>query len=140
KLHTTLLGGGFGRRATFDAHFVREAVQISKAIKAPVKVVWTREDDLHGGWYRPCSVHSIRGALGDSEVPVAWEHRIVCQSFMIGTPFEGYVVKDGVDATAVEGARELPYAIPNVQVEWQRAPGGVPTHFWRSVGHSHTAF
>ena len=140
KLHTTLLGGGFGRRAVFDSHFVREAVQLSKAVGAPVKVIWTREDDIRGGFYRPACYHLIGAGLDAAGKPVAWQHRIVCQSFMIGTPFEPMMVKDGVDAAAVEGAAELPYEIPNLLVDWQKAPGGVPTHFWRSVGHSHTAF
>ena len=71
---------------------------------------------------------------------MAWQHRIVCQSFIAGTPFEAAIIKDGVDHTAVEGAAELPYDIPNLLVDWKRAPDGVPTLWWRSVGHSHTAF
>jgi isoquinoline 1-oxidoreductase beta subunit len=140
RLHTTLLGGGFGRRAVPDSHFVREAVQISKAVAAPVKVIWTREDDIRGGYYRPRAYHTISAGLDAAGRPVAWQHRIVCQSFIAGTPFEPFIVKDGVDETAVEGAKDLPYRIPNVLVDWQRAPGGVPTLWWRSVGHSHTAF
>jgi isoquinoline 1-oxidoreductase beta subunit len=139
-LHTTLLGGGFGRRAVVDSHFVREAVQISKAVKAPVKVIWTREDDTRGGYYRPTAYHAIAGGLDDAGNPVAWQHRIVCQSFMAGTPFEAVMIKNGVDDTAVEGAADLPYDIPNLLVDWQQAPSGVPTLWWRSVGHSHTAF
>lgn len=139
-LHTTLLGGGFGRRAVIDAHFVREAVQASKAVKAPVKVIWTREDDTRGGFYRPRAYHSLRAGLDDAGNAVAWQQRIVCQSFMVGTPFEAFIVKDGVDHTAVEGANDMPYAIPNLHVDWQQAPQGVPTLWWRSVGHSHTAF
>jgi isoquinoline 1-oxidoreductase beta subunit len=81
----------------------------------------------------------LKAAL-DSGVPAAWEHRIVCQSFAMGTPIEGFVVKDGLDHTCVEGAAEIPYAIPNLFVDWQQAPNGVPTHFWRSVGHSSNAF
>ena len=88
NVHTTLLGGGFGRRAVFDSHFVREAVHISKAVKAPVKVMWTREDDTRGGYYRPVSYHSIGGGLDASGNPVAWRHRIVCQSFIAGTAVE----------------------------------------------------
>jgi isoquinoline 1-oxidoreductase beta subunit len=140
RLHTTLLGGGFGRRAVIDSHFVREAVQVSKAVKAPVKVIWTREDDTRGGYYRPRALHALRAGLDADKNPVAWHQRIVCQSFMAGTPFEAFLIKDGVDETAVEGAKELPYAIPNVHVDWQQAPGGVPTLWWRSVGHSHSAF
>ena len=112
KLHTTLLGGGFGRRAVLDSHFVREAVQISKAVKAPVKVIWTREDDMRGGYYRPAASHAVRGGLDADGKPVAWQHRIVCQSFIVGTPFEAVIIKDGVDDTAVEGAADLPYDDP----------------------------
>jgi isoquinoline 1-oxidoreductase beta subunit len=140
KLHTALLGGGFGRRAVIDSHFVREAVLLSKAVKSPVKVVWTREDDIRGGYYRPAAHHRIGAGLDAAGRPAAWRHRIVCQSFMAGTPFEAMMIKDGVDATAVEGAADLPYDIPNLLVDWQQAPGGVPTLWWRSVGHSHTAF
>jgi isoquinoline 1-oxidoreductase beta subunit len=138
-LHTTLLGGGFGRRAVPDSHFVREAVQISKAVRAPVKVIWTREDDMRGGFYRPRAYHSVRAALDAAGTLLAWEHHVVVQSFLVDTPFAG-LIKDGVDETAVEGAKEIPYAIPNIRVEWHQAPGGVPTLWWRSVGHSHSAF
>jgi isoquinoline 1-oxidoreductase beta subunit len=140
KLHTTLLGGGFGRRAVFDSHFVREAVQISKAVKAPVKVIWTREDDIRGGYYRPACHHTIAAGLHAAGKLVAWKHRIVCQSFIVGSPFEFAIVRNGVDATAVEGAADLPYEIPNLLVDWQQAPAGVPTLWLRSVGHSHNAF
>jgi isoquinoline 1-oxidoreductase beta subunit len=140
KLHTTLCGGGFGRRAVPDSHFVREAVQISKAIGKPVKVVWTREDDMQGGWYRPRAYHSVSAAVDAHGQPVAWQHRIVCQSIVAGTPFAEKIMKGGMDETAVEGAKDLPYDIPNLLVEWQEAPGGVPVLWWRSVGHSHTAF
>src|SRR5207247_2116104 len=84
--------------------------------------------------------HSISGGLGADGKPIAWQHRVVCQSFIVGTPFESFAVKNGVDSIAVEGASDLPYEIPNVQVDWRQAPGGVPTLWWRSVGHSHNAF
>jgi len=140
KLHTTLLGGGFGRRAVIDSHFVREAVQLSKAVKAPVKVIWTREDDMRGGFYRPRAYHTVKAGIDAAGKPAGWDHHIVCQSFMAGTPFEAFVVKDGVDETAVEGARDNPYEIADIRVAWHHAPSGVPTLWWRSVGHSHTAF
>lgn len=140
KVHTTLLGGGFGRRAVPDNHFVKEAVQISKGLKTAVKVIWSREDDIRGGYYRPRAYHSLSAGLDAAGNPIVWQHRIVCQSFMVGTPFEDVMVKNGVDETAVEGASDLPYDIPNLLVDWQNAPGGVPTLWWRSVGHSHTAF
>jgi isoquinoline 1-oxidoreductase beta subunit len=138
-LHTTLLGGGFGRRAVPDSHFVREAVQLSKAVRAPVKVIWTREDDTRGGYYRPRAYHTVRAGLDAAGAPVAWEQHIAVQSFLVDTPFAA-LIKDGLDETAVEGAKEIPYAIPHLRVDWHPAPGGVPTLWWRSVGHSHTAF
>jgi isoquinoline 1-oxidoreductase beta subunit len=140
RLHTPLLGGGFGRRAALDSHFVREAVQISKALKAPVKVIWTREDDIRGGYYRPRAYHQVSAGLDADGNLVAWQQRIVCQSFIAGTPFAAVIMKEGLDETAVEGAKDIPYEIPNLLVDWQPAPGGVPTLWWRSVGHSHTAF
>ena len=139
-LHTTYLGGGFGRRATPDAHFVREAVQVSKAMQTPVKLVWTREDDIRGGYYRPRSYHAVRAALDDKGLPAAWSQRIVCQSIVQGTPFESGLMKDGIDQTAVEGISDLSYEVPNLLVEYQQAPAGVPVLWWRSVGHSFTAF
>ncbi len=140
RFHTMLLGGGFGRRAVPDGHMVREAVEVSKAIQKPVKIVWTREDDTRGGYYRPRAYHKIAGGFDAAGKLTAWQHRIVCQSFIAGTAFESFVVKHGVDATAVEGAADLPYAIPNLLVDWQMAPGGVPCLWWRSVGHSHNGF
>jgi isoquinoline 1-oxidoreductase beta subunit len=140
KLHTPYLGGGFGRRGLFDSHVAREAILLSKAVKAPVKVIWTREDDTRGGFYRPRFLHVMKGGLDANGAAAVWNHRIVCQSFAIGTPIEGFVVKDGVDHTAVEGAADMPYDVPNIAVDWQRAPNGVPCHFWRSVGHSSNAF
>jgi isoquinoline 1-oxidoreductase beta subunit len=140
RVHTTLLGGGFGRRAAPDSHFVREAVQVSKAVKAPVKVVWTREDDIRGGYYRPSSYHAISAGLDAAGNPSAWRHRIVCQSFIAGTPFEEVIIKDGVDATSVEGARDIPYDIPNLLVDWKHVRLGAPTLWWRSVGHTHNGF
>ena len=140
KLHTTLLGGGFGRRGVVDSHFVAEAVQVSKAMKMPVKVMWTREDDIRGGYYRPRAHHKMSAGIDAAGKPIFWKHNIVCQSFAVGTPLEGMIVQKGVDSTAVEGAVELPYEVPNHNVVWNMAPGGVPTLWWRSVGSSHTAF
>jgi isoquinoline 1-oxidoreductase beta subunit len=140
KVHTMLLGGGFGRKAVIDSHFVREAVELSTLMNAPVKVVWTREDDTRGGYYRPAAHHKMVAGFDAAGEVTALRHAIVCQSFIAGTPFEAVVIKSGVDDTAVEGAADSPYAIPNVLVDWREAPGGVPTLWWRSVGHSHTAF
>lgn len=139
-LHTLLLGGGFGRRANPASDFVTEAVHVAKAAKAPVKVLWTREDDTRGGYYRPFWYDRISGALDADGRPMAWLHRIVGQSILAGTPFEAHMVKGGVDETSVEGAADLPYAIPHVQVELHSPRIPVPVLWWRSVGHSHTAF
>src|SRR5216683_2576272 len=140
QIHTTLLGGGFGRRANPASDFVREAVHVAKVAKAPVKVVWTREDDLQGGWYRPMWHDRFVAGLDASGEPVAWTHTIVGQSIMQGTLFESFMVKNGVDGTSVEGAADLLYGIPNLQVDLHSPKIGVPVQWWRSVGHSHTGF
>jgi isoquinoline 1-oxidoreductase subunit beta len=140
KLHTTLLGGAFGRRAVLDSHFVVEAVEVSKAVKAPVKVVWTREDDITGGFYRPRFLHRLRGGVDADGKVAAWQQRIVSQSFIIGGMFEQAMVHNGIDHLAVEGVADTAYAIPNLRVEWHQAPDGVPTLWWRAVGHSANAF
>jgi isoquinoline 1-oxidoreductase subunit beta len=141
QLHTVWAGGSFGRRAIADAHFVREACDIAKAYgkPVPIKVQWTREDDIKGGFYRPVYVHRVKAGLDKDGNIVAWMHRIVGQSIMAGTPFESMTVKDGVDGTSVEGASTLPYAIPNIRVDLHTEKVGVPVLWWRSVGSTHTA-
>jgi isoquinoline 1-oxidoreductase subunit beta len=139
-LHTTLLGGGFGRRANPACDFVTEATEVAKAAKAPVKVVWTREDDIRGGWYRPMWYDHFAAGLDASGNPVAWTHTIVGQSIMDGTFFAQYAIKDGVDSTSVEGASDILYGIPNLQVDLHSPKNEVPVQWWRSVGHSHTGF
>ena len=139
-VHTTLLGGGFGRRANPASDFVSEAVHVAKEAKAPVKVIWTREDDMRGGYYRPAYLHAFKGAVDASGNPAAWRHRIVGQSIVTGTMFESYLVKNGIDGSSVEGAADLPYAVPNLLVENHPTTPGVPVLWWRSVGHSHNAF
>jgi isoquinoline 1-oxidoreductase beta subunit len=139
-LHTTLLGGGFGRRANPACDFVTEATEVAKAAKAPVKVVWTREDDIRGGWYRPMWYDHFAAGLDASGNPVAWTHTIVGQSIMTGTMFEAYGVKNGIDSASVEGAADILYGIPNLQVELHTPKNEVPVQWWRSVGHSHTGF
>jgi isoquinoline 1-oxidoreductase beta subunit len=140
-IHTTFLGGGFGRRANVASDFVIEAAHVAKGLDRPVKLVWTREDDIRGGYYRPMAVHRLEGALDERGAPVAWRHRIVTQSILAGTPFAA-MIKDGVDPTCVEGAADSPYAtaIPNHRVDLHAVDAGVPVLWWRSVGHSHTAF
>jgi len=138
-IHTTLLGGGFGRRANPGSDFVREAVELSRKLVKPVQIVWTREDDMHGGWYRPQWADRLRATLGQGGKPHAWHHTIVGQSIMAGTIFEG-MVKDGIDPTSVEGAADLPYGIANLRVDLHTTKAPVRVQWWRSVGHSHTAF
>lgn len=140
KINTTLLGGGFGRRANPASDFIIEAVNVAKIAKAPVKVVWTREDDLAGGWYRPMWHDRFSAGLDAQGHPVAWTHTIVGQSIMAGTLFESFGIKDGIDAASVEGAADLLYGIPNLQVDLHSPKIGVPVQWWRSVGHSHTGF
>lgn len=140
KIHTTFLGGGFGRRANPANDFVAEAVHIAKAAKVPVKVVWTREDDTRGGYYRPMWYDRMVGGVDAKGNPIAWTHTIVGQSIIAGTPFEGFLVKNGIDGTSVEGAADLLYGIPNVQVDLHTPKLTIPVLWWRSVGHSHNGF
>ena len=141
KIHTQFLGGGFGRRANPAADFVSEAVQVAKAAGVPVKTVWSREDDVKGGYYRPMYLHKAKISLDSNGMPSTWEHTVVGQSIILGTPFEAFMIKEGVDATSVEGIVDSPYLkqIPNYQVSLHTAKTGVPVLWWRSVGHSHTA-
>ncbi len=135
RVHTTFLGGGFGRRLEPD--FVSEAVRVSKAAGAPVKVIWSREDDVQHGFYRPATYNRFAAALDGSGNPVAWTHRIVAPPILLKFgPLE-----KGIDRTLIDGASNLPYAIPNVlvdQVAVDLLP--VPRGFWRSVGISQNAF
>jgi isoquinoline 1-oxidoreductase beta subunit len=142
RVHTLLAGGSFGRRATPDGDIAGEAAAVAKAIGdgRPVKVMWTREDDILGVKYRPLYVHRLRAGLDANGAIVAWEHRIVGQSILGGTPFEAAMVKDGIDPTSVEGAANLPYDIPNLTVELHTTKVGVPVLWWRSVGSTHTAY
>ena len=142
KIHTTFLGGGFGRRATPTSHVVAEAAHVAKAAGVPVKVVWTREDDMHGGYYRPMWLHRLRVGLDARGSPVAWQQAIVGQSILAGTPFEPMMVKNGIDGTSVEGAADSPYlkGIPNHRIDLHSPRSPVTVLWWRSVGGTHTAF
>src|SRR5438128_7929443 len=142
KLNMLYAGGSFGRRANPHADYVVEAAAVAKAIagRAPVKLVWTREDDTRAGYYRPMYFHALKAGLDAQGNIVAWQHSIVGQSILAGTAFESMMVKDGIDATSVEGAANLPYAIPNLGVELHSPKVGVPAQWWRSVGSTHTAF
>jgi len=135
-IHTTYLGGGFGRKAGTD--FTREAVEISKAVGAPVKLTWSREDDTQHDYYRPASYARMAGAIGTDGWPVAWTTRIACPSIMEAW-FPGST-KNNLDPTSVEGVANLPYSIPNILVDYQRTETGIPVGFWRSVGASQNGF
>jgi isoquinoline 1-oxidoreductase beta subunit len=139
EINTMFLGGGFGRRANFPSDFVSEAVQVAKASGKAVKTVWTREDDIRGGFYRPAFMHQVKIGLDANKMPIAWQHSIVGQSIMAGTPFES---KDGLDGASVEGVNDSPYlsSIPDHSVELHSPKNKIPVLWWRSVGHTHTAF
>lgn len=141
-VNTLWAGGSFGRRATADSHVAAEAASIAKAWgkQLPIKVVWTREDDMTGGYYRPMYVHKVKLGLDGSGNQVAWQHRIVGQSILSGTPFESVMVKDGVDETSVEGTAHTDYDLKNLRVELHSPKVGVPPLWWRSVGNTHTAY
>jgi isoquinoline 1-oxidoreductase beta subunit len=141
RLHVMKTGGGFGRRATPDSDVIVEAVSIAKALgwRAPVKVQWTREDDMRGGRYRPMYVHTLKAGLDAQGNLIAWRNHIIGQSILKGTPF-GAMVRNGIDFTSVEGAANIPYAIPNLRVELTTTDVGVPVLWWRAVGSTHTAY
>lgn len=141
RIHTTYLGGGFGRRANPASDFVREAVAVAKDVGHPVMTVWTREDDLHGGFYRPLAHNRLTAGLGADGRPVSWTHTQVVKSLLKGTPFGGMVdAKTGIDHTQEEGAVEMPYAVPNLRVDVHGDDHAVPVLWFRSVGHTNTAF
>jgi isoquinoline 1-oxidoreductase beta subunit len=138
--HTEFAGGGFGRRATTDSHVPKEAAVIAKRFRdTPIKLIWTREDDVRGGYYRPMHAHRIEIGLGPDGMPSAWRHVIVGQSLLAGTPF-AMMIKNGVDETAVEGTADTSYNIPNFHVSVHHPTVNVPVLWWRSVGHTHNAF
>mgnify|MGYP002715536002 CR=1 FL=1 len=142
RINTLVAGGSFGRRANAASDYIVEAVHVAKALDrgTPVKLVWTREDDIRGGRYRPMYYHTLTAGLDAAGNPVAWQHRIVGQSIIGGTPFAPVLIKDGVDGTSVEGASNLPYDIPNMLVDLHTTEVGVPVLWWRAVGSTHTAY
>ncbi len=141
-IHTPFLGGGFGRRATPTSDFVSEAVLVAKAAKVPIKTVWTREDDIRGGYYRPSYVHRVQVGVDANGMPTAWDHVIVGQSIGAGTPFEAFLVHKGIDHTSIEGVPESPYLqkTADLRVSLHSPKTPVPVLWWRSVGNTHTAF
>jgi isoquinoline 1-oxidoreductase subunit beta len=142
SIHTLYAGGSFGRRANVWSDYIVEAVSIAKAYGAdgtPIKLQWTREDDIHGGLYRPMYFHKMEAGLNEKKELVGWRHVIVGQSIMAGGPFE-VMVKNGIDPTSVEGAATIAYDIPNLDVELATTKNPVPVLWWRVVGSSHTTF
>lgn len=139
-------GGSFGRRAGSVSDYLLEAVAITKAardkgVDAPVKMVWTREDDTRGGYFRPLYLHRVRIGLDQAGKLQAWHNRIVGQSIMAGTSMEPFMIKEGIDHTSVEGLANLSYAVRNLQVELSTPSNiKVPVLWWRSVGHTHTGY
>jgi isoquinoline 1-oxidoreductase beta subunit len=143
RVHVQMAGGGFGRRAIPSSDYVVEACSVAKAaqaagISAPVRTLWSREDDIKGGYYRPMHVHTAKIGFDAQGRITAWDHVIVGQSILAGSPFEPMMVKDGIDATATEGMKE-PYDVP-MRLTVQHPKANVPVLWWRSVGSTHTAF
>ena len=134
RIHTTLLGGGFGRRLESD--FVAEAVRISRAVKAPTKVIWSREDDTKHGFYRPATYNRLVAGLDAQNKPLAWTHHIVAPPILL----KYGPLQNGIDRTLIDGAADMPYGISNVFVDQVAADLPVPLGFWRSVGASQNAF
>lgn len=142
RINTMLAGGSFGRRATPDADYqVEAALAFAMTDRTrPVKLVWSREDDLRSGYYRPAFGHKVRVGLDAAGDIVGWEHRIAGQSIMKGTPFEAFAVKDGVDHSSVEGAADTPYLVPAAHFGLTDTQRATSTLWWRAVGHTHTAY
>jgi len=141
KIEPVLAGGSFGRRATGDAHLAVELAECAKAIGPgkPLRLTWTREDDIHGGYYRPLTIHRMKGAVKDGKI-IAWSDSVVGQSFVFGGPMEKMIVQNGIDTAMVEGSNNPPYAIPAFRCDVTVDKSPVPTLWWRSVGHTHTGY
>ncbi|HJU55218.1 MAG TPA: xanthine dehydrogenase family protein molybdopterin-binding subunit [Pyrinomonadaceae bacterium] len=138
--HTEMAGGGFGRRATPDSHVQREAAEIAKRLRGtPVKLIWSREDDVRGGYYRPMHLHRVEIGVGADGTPNAWRHVIVGQSLLAETPF-AVMMKDGIDPSTVEGVNDTHYTVPNFHVSVHHPKVNVSVLWWRSVGHTHSAY
>jgi isoquinoline 1-oxidoreductase subunit beta len=136
KIHTSYLGGGFGRRAFPD--FLGEALKISKTVGKPIKLIWTREEDIKNDFYRPGNACIIKGGINQKGNLIAWSQRIACQSVFAG--FMPQMIQNGVDPQAVEGISDMTYEVPNLLVEYVMVQNPVPIGFWRSVGNSENAF
>jgi isoquinoline 1-oxidoreductase beta subunit len=140
KVNTTYAGGSFGRRGSKTADYTVEACNIAKIYKKPVQLLWAREDDMKGGYYRPMHVHVARISSSANGNPDSWHHTIVGQSIFRGGFFEGMMAGKTADPVMIEGVADTPYKIPNLHVDVEMPTSDVPTLWWRSVGHSHTAY
>jgi len=140
QIHTVYAGGSFGRRGSKTCDYVVEAAQLAKIVKKPLQIVWTREDDMRGGFYRPMNVHQAHLAFDEKNHFVGWKHQIAGQSVVANSPLEKFIVKDGIESVVVEGVAQTAYSIPNFLVDCRRPNPNMTTLWWRSVGHSHTAF
>lgn len=142
KINTLLGGGSFGRRACTVADWTAEMAEVVKAIngRAPVHVVWTREDDIKGGFYRPMVLHRVRAGIGADGHIAGWQHTVVSKSIFAGTSLEAMAMKDGVDNSAIEGIVDTPYGISNLAIDVHQPKTPVTVLWFRSVGHTHTAF
>ena len=139
-INTMFAGGSFGRRATPDSHFAAELANVAKAAgPGAYKLVYTRENDMHAGYYRPLTAHHLKAGLDADGNITAWLNTVANQSIIADTPFAS-MMKDGLDATAYEGSNDLAYDMPNTRLSWAQMQAGVPTLWWRSVGHTHTAY
>ena len=139
-IHTMFAGGSFGRRATPDSHFAAELANVAKAAgPGAYKLVYTRENDMRAGYYRPLTAHHLKAGLDADGNITAWTNTVANQSIIDGTPF-AMMMKDGLDATSYEGSNDLPYAMPATRLSWAQMQAGVPVLWWRSVGHTHTAY
>jgi isoquinoline 1-oxidoreductase subunit beta len=136
-INDLMIGGAFGRRFEFD--FVEHAVEVARRANGrPVKVLWTREEEMQHGFYRPSTYNELEAAIDADGKVSAWQHRIVSQALIARV--RPYAFRNGIDPTAVEGASNLPYAIPNLLVDYVRSDNPVPVGAWRSVGSSQNAF
>ncbi|MCG8316146.1 MAG: molybdopterin-dependent oxidoreductase, partial [Pseudomonadales bacterium] len=140
NLHTMLSGGGFGRRGTMDQDFVREAAHLAKVIKKPLKLVWTREDDIKGGYYRPSAVVRLKGSLDRRGNVTSILGRIASQSVAIGPLVEAFITLIGEDVRTAQGLRDIPYDIPNLRAEVHYQENLVPVNWMRSVANSFNIF
>jgi isoquinoline 1-oxidoreductase beta subunit len=140
QVHTVYAGGSFGRRANKDSDYVVEACEIAKRVKKPMKIVWTREDDMRGGYFRPMYLHQVRIGTDAKNNILAWDHNVVGQSIVKGTALEMIIGKDGVEEPVMEGVAKTAYQLPNFRCYQTTVKTPITTLWWRSVGNTHNAY